>query len=164
MVDGVRMHVLEVPEMTIPDAEGLTQERVQNARLFIEPDKWAPRRMTFDAEAEVEPGRTETVSPEIRLDDYRNVEGMWIPYRTTMIMEIGEELLGPEQREEAQRQLAQMETQLEQMPEQQRDMMEQMMGNQLDQLRQMLDGERMEWTIHVEEVKVNTGLPDHLFE
>ncbi len=164
-VDGTRTHVLSVPSINLPEEDiDMDVQTMQNVRLFIEPDKWVPRRITFDVDAEIEEGQIRTVSPEILMGDYRNVEGLWVPYSTTMLMEVGDDILSPEKREEARRQLAQLEQQMEQMPEQQRQMMEQMMAGQLDQLRDMLEGERMEWTINVREVKVNSGLPDSMFE
>ncbi len=162
--NGDSMPVLEIDEMRLPSEPDTDGQRLQNVRMLIEPGKWVAREMSFDVDVDVRPGQTGAFSPEFHFDDYRNVEGMWIPYRTTLIIEIGDDLIGPEEREQARQQLAQMERQLEQMPEEQRAMMEQMMGGRIDQIRGMLEGERMEWVINVREVKVNTGLSDDLFE
>jgi hypothetical protein len=81
----------------------------------------------------------------------------------TMTMETLNASMSPEERERARRSLEEMEQRLEQLPEEQRRMMEGAMKDQLDRLRSMLDEGTIRFAVEVQDVRVNTALPDDVF-
>ena len=89
--------------------------------------------------------------------DYRTVDGLTYPFRTTMSMTGAQAGMSAEDVAEAKRSLAEMKAKMAEMPAEQRKMMEQMMGGQLEQLEKMVGGEAMSTELVVKEVKVNTG-------
>lgn len=107
--------------------------------------------------AEIEEGDVRQIEPVMRMKDYRNIDGLMIPFRTTITVHGLSDYLSDAEREEAMAALEELEKELEQMPAEQRNMLEQMMGGQLDQLRQMLADDMIEFAIEVKEVHVNTG-------
>lgn len=161
-VDGNRTHILFVSDLE-PLAEEDEEDIAQNGYFYVDADIWVLRKMKFNVESEVEPGQVQEMQPVIRFLDYRNIEGLHIPFRT--VMELGDldATISPEEREEARRAMQEFERELEQMPEQQRKMMEQMMKPQMERFEKMLEGDKLEIVIEVEDVQVNTGLPDDLF-
>jgi hypothetical protein len=72
--------------------------------------------------------------------------------------------VSPEDREKARQGMKDLEKQMAEMPEAQRKMMEGMLKPQIERLQKMLAGDKIEFVITVEEVKVNTGLSDELFK
>ncbi len=162
-VNGASTHILFLSELKPPQDEGDDHPPMKNVRMYIDTDIWVLRQMTFDMEMEQE-GKTQQVQPVISFDDYRNVQGLMIPYTTKMIMEGMDESVSAEDREKARQGMQELEQQMAQMPEQQRKMMEGMLKPQLERLQKMLAGDKMEMTFEVQEVKVNTGLSNDLFE
>ncbi len=161
-VDGARTHALFVPELTdlVEEQNG---DQAKNVHFYIDADKWVLRKMTFDLEIEADDGQVQKMNSTIRFQDYRNIEGMNMPFKTVMEMEGFDSAISEEEREEARKSMEELRQQLDAMPQQQRKMMENMMGPQLRQLEKMLQGEMFEIVIETQEVKVNTGLTDDLF-
>ncbi len=161
-IDGIRTHVLFVADLE-PIAEPGETDHPKNAYLYVDADKWVMSKMKFDVEVEMEPGQKQMMQPVIRFLDYRSVEGMLLPFKTVMELGDMDAAISPEEREEAREAMAEMKRELEQMPEQQRQMVENMMRPQLEQYEKMLEGDAFEIVIEVQEVQVNTGLSDDLF-
>jgi len=161
-VDGYQTHILYVPDLEPITDEG-EEEYAQNGYFYVDADLWILRKMKFDVETEIEPGQVQEMHPVIRFLDYRDIEGLQIPFKT--VMELGDldATISPEDREEARQSMRELERELEQMPEQQRKMMEQMVKPQLERLEKMLEGDKFEIVIEVEDVQVNTGLTDDMF-
>ncbi len=161
-VDGYQTHVLFVPDLEPITEEG-EEEYAQNGYFYVDADLWILRKMKFDVETEIEPGQVQEMQPVIRFLDYRDIEGLQIPFKTVMELGDMDATISPEDREEARQAMRELERELEQMPEQQRKMMEQMMKPQIERFEKMLEGDKFEIVIEVEEVQVNTGLTDEMF-
>ena len=158
-VDGLNAHVIILDDMRmIAEVHDDLEDAVDELRLYFDDEHWVLRQMTFTAHETLEDGRVQKIEPRLLMTDYRNIEGMMIPFKT--IINIGglSDYLSDAEREEAVQALAEMERELEQMPAEQRAMIEQMMSGQLDQLRQMLEEDTIEFIHEVKEVKVNTGI------
>jgi len=159
-VDDYELHVLEVEdfegmglEQTVtPDSEF----RPTSGRIFIDVDSYAPRRFEFAGEMTNADG-VHTVTTNVSMGDYREVDGLLLPFRTVIeVMGLGA-AIDPEMRA----QFEEMQRELESLPESQRAMVEQMMAGQLEQFRAMMedDGAPMTVQVLVREVRVNAGPP-----
>ncbi len=157
-IDGLNTHVIFLEDMRIfMDAFDDVDEPMGELRLYFDDQDWVLRQMKFSAEAEIEEGRVQVIEPVIKMTDYRNISGMMIPFETSISVQGLIEHLSDAEREEAQKALLEFEKELEQMPAEQRQMVEQMMSGQLDQLRNLLADDSIEFFIWVKEVIVNTG-------
>jgi hypothetical protein len=163
-VEGTETHVLFVREMKQLGEQRDDDETVKNARFYVDANEWIIRQMQFDVETKDDSGQIVVVKPVMRLLDYRNISGMKVPFRTVIDMGDMDQQITPEERAEARRSMAELKQQMESMPEQQRKMMEGMLRPQIERLEKMLEGDTIQFVIEVEDVKVNTGLPDDLFE
>jgi hypothetical protein len=161
-LDGARTHTLFVAELRELVTEA-NADQAKNVHFYVDADTWVLRKMKFDVQMEDPPGKTQTMNASVSFQDFRNIEGMQIPFKTVMEMEGLDSAISEAEREEARKSMEELQKQLESMPAQQRRMMENMLGPQLRQLENMLAGEKFEIAIQVEEVKVNTGLSDDLF-
>lgn len=161
-IDGERTHTIFVSELRdlVTDANA---DQAKNVHFYVDTDMWVLRKMQFDVQMENSPDQIETMNAIVRFQDFRNIEGMQMPFKTVMEMEGLDSSISDAEREEARKSMEELQKQLDAMPAQQRSMMENMLGPQLRQLENMLAGEKFEIVIQVEEVKVNTGLTDDLF-
>jgi hypothetical protein len=160
-VDGTAVHVLAIDDLSELDFAGPRGAEemdfvATSARLYIDVEMLVPRRMSFDGEATTESG-VHDVTTNIALTDYREVEGLPVPYRSVITIEGVEAMIDPEMRA----QYEQMQEQLESLPESQRAMFEQMMGAQMEQIRAMMEGEgdTMTMELVVTDVRINEGPP-----
>ncbi|MGD8415710.1 MAG: hypothetical protein PVH91_01490 [Pseudomonadales bacterium] len=135
---------------------------MRTADIWVDTKDFVPLVMKIEGEM-TESGKTRPVTIERSASDFRTVpdSSMYEPYESTIKMA---GTMTPEQQAEmqkAQAQMADLEKQLESMPESQRDMIMQRMGPQLDMVRQMAAGGGMEIKTVVNEIKVNpTELPN----
>lgn len=158
VVDGITLHEIFLEDMRVfMDAFDDVDEPMGQLRLYFDNEDWVLRQMKFSAEAEIEEGRVQVIEPVVRMSDYRNISGMLIPFETSISVQGLTEHLSDAEREEAQKALLEFERELKEMPAQQRQMVEQMMSGQLDQLRNLLADDSIEFFIRVKEVIVNTG-------
>ncbi len=175
-IDGVRTHVLIVddPEalsdemvneeaMDAPDEDGSENVEVGSMRFYVHAEQHVPVRMDYDATITRTDGQSQTMNAVVTFADYRTVDGLTIPFRTMMRMDNLNASISPEEREEARKSLAQMEEKMKEMSDRQRNMMERMMGGQMDKLRQIIEEGTIEYTIQVQDVQVNTAIPDDVF-
>ena len=158
-IDGYEVHIIYIEEIEglLEDEEDL-DETLTDLRIFIDTQNWVMRQMAFSVQAAMEDGMMREIEPVIQFKDYRNHQGMLIPWETVTIISGLDDALSDEERQEAEEGLREMERELENMPEAQRDMVKRMMGDQLEQLRNMLAGDQMEFTTRVHEVEVNIGV------
>jgi hypothetical protein len=157
-LDGMNAHIIFLEDMRVfMDAFDDVDEPMGQLSLYFDDEHWVLRQMKFTAEAEIEEGRVQVIEPVVKMKDYRNISGMMVPFETQIIVQGLSENMSDAEREEAQQALLELERELAQMPEQQRQMVEQMMSGQLGQLRKMLEEDSMEFFIRVQEVLVNTG-------
>jgi hypothetical protein len=160
-VDGRQVHVLLIENLDQIDfGRGTVDEdsdfTPRTGKLFIDTDMSIPRRMEFEGDMKTDDG-TANVTSIIHLQDYREAEGMLVPYRTVVEMHGLSEAVDPEMRQ----QYEEMKKQLAEMPESQRAMAEQMMKGQLEQIENMMQGDAMRVEMLVTDVRVNTGPPSN---
>lgn len=156
-INGFETHVVYLGDMDVfVEALDDLDETPGNMTMFFDAQNWVLRKMKFSIVAEVEEGRSQEISPEIHFLDYRDVEGMMIPFNTQITIDGLMAGLSEAEREQAKQGLVELERELENMPADQRQMIEQMMGDQLETLRKMVEGDRLEFSLRVKEVLVNT--------
>lgn len=159
-VNDYDVHVLDIPDLTGlgfgddmgPEAD-FTPRR---GRLYVDVDSYVPRRMSFEGEMRNETG-THDVTSTVDMGDYRDVQGMLMPYSTTISIEGLGAAIDPETRA----QYEMMQEELAAMPEAQRAMVERMMAGQMEQFRAMMEDDSAPMTMRVlvREIRVNTGPP-----
>lgn len=168
-IDGVRTHVLIVDDPSALDDEMPTQDEMEGnvevgaLTFYVHADEYVPVRVEYDATFTHEDGESQQMTAVMTFRNYRTVDGLTIPYNTTMQMDNLNASISPEDREEARKGLEEMEKQMAQMDEQQRKMMERMMSGQLDKLRKIIEEGTIEYAIEVQDVQVNSGIPDGVF-
>lgn len=160
-IDGTPVHVLQIDDLSQVSlaqqpAAGEMEFQARTGTVYVDADLMIPLRLRFVGDATMPTGVNE-VTVQIDQSDVRDVEGLLVPFHTTMQISGLQAMIDPEM----QAQLQQMEQQLAQLPAQQREMMERMMGDQLEQLRQMASGEgdSMSVEVTVSDVRVNAGPP-----
>lgn len=161
MVEGAETHVLIMDDLRALDlvpevgAEG-SEFQPRTGRILVDAQGWMPRRMEFTGDLDTGSGPVEVTSI-IELRDYRETQGLLMPYLTVVRMEGLRDALDPAMLEE----LEAMRRQLEALPEDQRAMMEQMFGSQMAQMESMLGSEDGAMTVEMRviEVRVNQGPP-----
>jgi hypothetical protein len=158
-VDGRSVHVLRVDDLAEIDfGHGAVDEDSdfvpERGTLYIDTALFVPRRMEFEGSMTTEQGTTDVTSV-VDLHDYREIEGMLVPFRTVVEMQGLSEAIDPEMRQ----QYEEMKRQLAEMPESQRAMAERMMKGQLEQIEQMMQGDAMVIEMTVTDVRVNAGPP-----
>lgn len=165
-VDGQRCHVLRIDDPAalsdapMPPAASAAQGTM---RLYIDAARYVPLRIEIETTVEQD-GTSRTMRPRIAFGDYRTTDGLTLPWSMEMTMEDLNAAISPEEREQARQSLEEMEQRMKEMPEQQRQMMEGMMKEQLEQLRRILDEGSIRFAVTVQDVRVNTPLPDDVFE
>jgi len=165
-IDERQAHVLLVDDPSalsarpMPETEGQPEEG--QMRLYVDAERYVPLRMEYDVTVEQE-GQPQTIRPRVSFSDYRTVDGLTLPWHMEMKMENLNASISPEEREQARQSLEQMEKKMQEMPEKQRKMMEGMMKSQLDQLRKIIEEGTIEYTVEVQDVKVNAEIPDGIF-
>lgn len=163
-VDGRETHVLLIDDPIVlsgarPAPPGDMQGRM---KLYIDASRYVPLRMGAEMQVEQD-GQTRAMHPRIRFSDYRTTDGLTLPWIMEMRMNKANASMSPEERAEARKRLEEMEAQMKEMPAEQREMMEGMMKNQLEQLREVLVEGTIDFTVEVQNVQVNTPLPDGVF-
>lgn len=160
-IDGSSVQVLAVDDVSTlniapPTGSGDMDFVPKRARIFIDDEIMAPRRMEFVGDATTDDGVRE-VTMRMDLLDYRDVEGLLIPHHTVIEIEGLGAMIDPAM----QTQFEEMEKQLADLPPEQRQMMERMMGPQMEQMRQMMSGGGggMTMEVTVTDVRVNSGPP-----
>lgn len=160
-IDGREVHVLALSDLSdLGLARGMAPDdgdfEPRSGKIFIDAERYAPRRMVFDGELTNEQGVHE-VTTTIDMLDYEEVDGMLMPHRTAVSIEGLGAAMDPEMRE----QFEEMQRQLESMPESQRAMVETMMSAQLEQFESMMAGGDgpVTFEMTVKEVRVNSGPP-----
>ena len=160
-IDGSEVHVLVIDDLVAlglarPSTPEDTEFHPRNGRIYVDSDRWVPRRMEFVGDLDTGDGLVEVTST-IDLQDYRDDAGLLLPYRTVVRMDGLAEAIDPEMRAE----LEELQRQLEELPEEQRAMVEQMFAGRMEQMEAMLGGDDGGMTIelNVVEVRVNEGPP-----
>lgn len=162
-VDGRTVWVLEADDVSgLGFGDG--EFTPTGVTLHLDQEMYVPLRMEMTGTMAVE-GESHEVTMITRLEDYREVEGLLHPFRTTITIQGMADAMPAADRAEMQQQMEELRKQLEEMPPEQRRMMEEQMKN-MPQMRQMMEqmeaaaaGEDVEMTVEVEEIRVNEGPP-----
>jgi hypothetical protein len=154
-IGGSDVHVLQIDDLSQisiaqQSAPGEMDFQARSGTVYVDTELMIPRRLQFVGDATTSNGVHE-VTFQIESGDVRNIDGLLVPFHSTMQISGLQAMMDPE----TQAQLQQMEEQLAQLPPEQREMMERMMGDQLEQLRQMAAGGGDTMSIEV----VNSGPP-----
>ena len=163
VVEGRTAWVLQVDDVS---GLGLETEGFQpsSMTILLDQEEHVPLRMKVSGRMEVE-GGSHPVSMNTTFEDYRDVQGLLHPFRSTVRIEGMAAAIPVDDRERMQRQMEEMRKQLEEMPPEQRAMIEQQMKNNpqmqqmMEQMEAMAAGEDMEMMVEVEEIRVNEGPP-----
>lgn len=164
-VDGLESHVLVLTDFEDdvfdafwpPEEEG--EWTPEEARFYLDTEELAFRKIVLEGSVtRNDVTRSGTMTMWMR--DYRDVEGLYYPFRTDFALEGLAPEISPEEERDIRMALEELEEELAGMPEAQREQLEQMMGGQLERMEEMLAGGTMEVTIRVKEIRVNEGPPD----
>jgi len=164
-VDNNSAHVLKVSNLDM--MMGAEQKEGVNGKIWVDAKDWVIRKMEVEIVMGDEDYDEDDVPPtaSIRMKDYRNVKGMLIPYVTEIAFGSMENIeMTPEEREEMEQNIAEMERELEQMPAIQKRFAEKAMRAQINLMRNLLEGQGLVTKTEISDVKVNTGLADDLFD
>jgi len=160
-IDGTTAHVIAVDDLSQvdfgPPASPDEMDFVPlQGRLYVDAARDVPLRMEFDGRATTPQGEHD-VTMQMNMLDYRDTEGLLLPFHILVTIDGFQEMIDPEMRE----QLAEFERQMESMPQEQRAMMEAMMGDRMESIRAMMAGGDGPMTIEIRvtEVRVNSGPP-----
>jgi len=146
--DGDLLKSLDQGEMEMEDMEIV----FDSATFWIETGSMNVRKIFMEQTVEGD----KNMSVEMNLDDYRDFSGY--PVAMSMTMKIGgmSSQFSEEEIAEAREAMREMEKQLSQMPEAQRDAIERQIKPQMEQFERMLESdEGMTMNISVTDVKVN---------
>ncbi len=160
-IDGHKTHILDIKDLNeMMGAEGMQKV---SGRFWVDAKDWVIRKMEIDMEIEDEKGEKRPVKATIKMEDFRKVNGMLMPYRTVMTVPMPTELT-PEEEQEMRKGLEEAQKALAEMSPEERAMMEKIMGPQIEMMQKMLASGGIEIVTVVKDVKVNTGLSDDLFD
>ncbi|MCF8332450.1 MAG: DUF3106 domain-containing protein [Bacteroidales bacterium] len=172
-VDNAQCHVVFAEDVSIDELPMATaKQQLESAgqedltfdvTLYIDVNKKLTRKMIFEFEdlELAQNDKKRSASMTMINKDFRNISGLDVAFKTETITEIE---MSPEERaqmKEAQKQMEEMEKQMKDMPPEQREMIKSRMNKM--QGMGMLNGE-IKTTKIIEEVKINTGLDDSLFD
>lgn len=179
-VNGKNCHVLKVEDadldkmvnpstgesMIPPESKGM-EEATVDAKFFVDDDDWVIVKMVFDVDGLQMKGKSRKAKMVMVNEDFRNVEGLIIPYRTVSTTKIDMTAEEKKEAKKAQKSMEEMQEKMKNMSPEKREMMEEYMKPQMEQMGKMkslfMTGE-MKQVSNVQEVKVNTGIPDKLFD
>lgn len=156
-INDYDVHVLDVTDLSdTAFGRNVTQEsefEPTRGRVYLDVDTYAPRQFVFEGEM-TRDGNVVPLTATMEMGDYREIEGMLIPYRMLTTIEGLGAAIDPETRA----QFEQMQRELDAMPEAQRRMVESMMADQMKQFEAMMsdDSAPMMIEVIVTSVQVNT--------
>lgn len=151
-VNGVRAHVLQVddPSKVNPD---MSQADASSMTYYIDAERHVPTRMVMTPKNKGAQG-PQASSVTINMTNYQTTDGLTLPHRMEIQVEMN---MSEQQRKQMEQAMAQMKN----MPEQQRKQMEKMMGDKMEMMKQMMSGEPV--VVEVQSVEVNVDLPEGTF-
>lgn len=170
--DGHDVFVLQVEDLgalgpdALPGLSGGEEFRPRELTVYLDREEYLLRGIRFAGTGTVE-GEERELTVTVTPADYREVEGMPYPFRTTVSVEgLGEQLSDEERArmEQARQQYEMMQQQMKQMPPQQRAMVEDMMEQRFPQMEKMMEsmagGDALEMEVEVSDLQVNEGPPE----
>jgi len=158
-IDGRSAYHLRAPVNRTERQDG-REFTMQTMSVWIDKETYAQLKTEMGGVVS-EDGKSQPMSIERQSSDIRKVPGtdLYEPYHS--VMRIGGMMNAEQQAQmrEAQKQMAQFEQQLKEMPAAQRDMIMRQMGPQMEQMKKMASGGGFEVETVVHEIKVNAGRP-----
>lgn len=161
-VDGRRCHVVSIDNFEGIDVSPGIQSDGQFdptwMSIALDTESSLPRRMRMKGNVVVE-GSARPVSMEVLMTDYRQINGMYHPFRMLIEAEgfMGAGGASDEDAEEARKSLEELESSLEDMSDQERAMVERMMGPQLERLREMIGSGKLKVEMVVKSIEPNVA-------
>lgn len=159
-IDGTQAFHVRATDLNYSQPAEEGQEFIVNTvSLWIDTLQYVSLKLRMDGVV-VQNGQSRDMYLEKIDTDYRPAGPLYESYK--QIMRMGG-VLSPAQRAEmaeSEVQIANLEAQMESMPDDQKAMMERMIGPQIDMLRNMIDGGGIQIETIVNEIRVNAGLPD----
>ncbi len=161
-VDGRRCHVVSIDNFEgldlNPGVESEGEFQPTWMALVLDTESLLPRSMRMKGNLVVD-GDTRPMSLEALMTDYREINGMYHPFR--IVIE-ADGIMGPggaseEDMAEAQESLAELEKNLEDMSDQERAMVERMMGPQMERLREMIGTGKLKIEMVVTAIEPNVA-------
>lgn len=157
-VDGHACHVVRLTDFEgLGDVADQEEMEMESMSFCMDADEHVVRRMEMEGMANMG-GGAQSMSTTAIFKDYREVGGMIHPWRVEMtVAGVGAD---PEQQARMREAMAEMEKQLEQLPESQRERVRSMMESRMEGMEGMMGiagGEPM--VIETVDVKVNEGPP-----
>ncbi|MCF8339292.1 MAG: hypothetical protein K9I74_15045 [Bacteroidales bacterium] len=87
-VDGNNVHVIYIDQMEIgsfnPNKDA--KNTIENIFLYVDSDKLVDRKMEYTMKSQIKGGEVREMSLVVKKRDYRNVEGMLIPYEKATVV------------------------------------------------------------------------------
>ncbi len=158
-INGHTTYILEVKDIDMHTGEDFQQG--MSGKVWVDTEKWIIRQMSMDVDGSPEEASAGVV---VRMKNYQTIDGVMIPFTTEILLRAGMPEMSPEEEAEMRQNMEEMKRELEEMPALQRRMVEGMMTSQIEKMESMLSEEGMVTVNKVQEVKVNTGLPDNMFD
>ncbi len=128
----------------------------RSATFCLDGDTYMLRRMVVEGLATVG-GERRPVTMRVASDDYREVDGLLVPYRTTVEVEGLQGAMPEGDAAEMREALEKARAQLDSMPAEQRAMVEKMLEQQFGQLDAYASGQPPALVVTVTEVRVEKG-------
>ncbi|MEM6782770.1 MAG: hypothetical protein AAF624_03440 [Bacteroidota bacterium] len=160
-VDGEDTHVVQIDdmgdcaeEMGMGGQPGMEDGSMESGTMYVDTDNYVLRRMDMNGTMNMD-GNTADVSATMTMSDYRTVDGLLHPWITEMAMSGLSAMMGGEDGEDLQSQIAELRAQMEEIPESMRGMIE----DQINMLESSMTDDGMTMTMTVTEVAVNEGPP-----
>jgi len=154
-MNGNKVHVLYAEDVKFQTPQG--EESVEYVQVYIDLNNKVTRKIKYPFEMEKD-GQKREVTSIMKYRDFREIEGMLIPYETVRIYK-GLTLTKEEQRE-AEKSLEEFDKKMENMPESRRKMIENMMGDKIAKYRKMIKENKIKEIEKVRKVEVNTDMQD----
>ncbi len=145
--------------VTGPDEE--IRFTLRSVSVWIDAEHYVTMKTSMEGDAEAD-GETRSITIERLLQDYRPVGPLYESYLQVMRMKGLMEAMDPKQREDlekAQRQMEEMEAQLDQMPAAARGMVERQIEKARAQMEMLTGDGGLEVVSEVLRIEINTGPP-----
>jgi hypothetical protein len=163
-VDGSDCFVVTVDDFSGVDFDPETPDDEEDFRpthgtFYLDAGDYLIRKLELNGE--LLGGRGwQDIAMEIAFKDYREVDGMILPFVTENRVVGMQNAYSEEEMQKAREELEEMKRRIAEMPEAQRAAVEQMMGQRMENMERMLNSGTMQITTQVKELKVNTGPPN----
>jgi hypothetical protein len=166
-IDGLAVHAIRIDDpqdldfgQSIARSQQGADFTIDNMMMYLDTKDYVIRRVEM-AGTMARDGKSNPITMTMDFTDYRSVEGMLHPFRTTLRMEgIAEAAnISDKDLEKARASLDKLEADMAKMSDSQRQMMQRVMGGQLEKLRALVQSGGTEMQMEVTELHVNAGPP-----